>query len=403
MPVARRQPAAPTLAIDLFGDASLRNPHRAYKAIRDAGPAVRLQRPDVYAVGRFADVQAALRAPDRLISGKGIGFNDLWNASGGASLIQSDGPVHSRMRNTVIRPLSPAKLREVRSSLKRLVVGRVDSLLDRGWFDAMESLASFLPVAAVSHLVGLPEEGRGRMLDWAAATFNLIGPDIDRKDAAVAEEARAFMTSLDPSSVRSGSWAGDLFAAVESGRLSRSEAMQAISAYVIPSLDTTILAKGHMLHNLASYPDQWDELKRNPDKIPAAVLENVRHSSPVRWFGRMALEDYDVDGVIVPKGARVMLLYGSANRDERHFPDPDRFDIDRDPRDQLAWGTGPHMCVGMHLAKLEMEVMLEALVEAHAELEAGTPTVGNNRGLHGYTGLPFRMKRPGGVVGDAPD
>ena len=259
----------------------------------------------------------------------------------------------------------------------------------------MTEIATFLPVQAVSHLVGLPEAGRERMLVWAAATFNQIGPDFDAGEFAVLTEARAFMSGLTAATVRSGSWTGDLFKAVDEGRLSLGEAMGAISAYVIPSLDTTILAKGHLLHDLASHPEQWAKLRRNPEKIPQAVLESVRRNAVIRWFSRVAVEDYDVDGVVIPTGARVMLMYGAANRDERRYPDPDRFDIDRDARDHLSWGTGAHMCAGMHLARLEMEVMLEALVEADASLVAGAPVIGANRGLFGYVDLPLRIDKAG--------
>ena len=389
---------APDLDVDLFTEGSLRSPFGDYKRIRDAGPAVRLKRPDVYAIGRFADVQAALRSPDALVSGEGVGFNDAWNAGRGTNVLQMDGEPHARLRATIMKPLAPARLREARQDLKALIARRVETLVGCGWFNAMSELASFLPVQAVSHLVGLPEVGRERMLVWAAATFNQIGPDFDAEEFGVLTEARAFMSSLSPETVRSGSWTGDLFQAVETARLSPPEAMAAISAYVIPSLDTTILSKGHLLHDLAQNPDQWTKLRESPDKIPAAVLEAVRRNAVVRWFSRVAVEDYDVDGVLVPRGSRVMLIYGSANRDERRYADPDRFDVDRDARDQLCWGAGAHMCAGMHLARLEMEVMLEALVEAGAELAAGPPTVGFNRGLFGYAQLPLRIENGGRVA-----
>jgi cytochrome P450 len=199
------------------------------------------------------------------------------------------------------------------------------------------------------------------------------------------------MASLSEATVREGSWAGDLFAAARTGRLSLPEAMGALSAYIIPSLDTTILAKGALLHNLARNPDQFEHLRANPGLIGSAVIESVRRDAVIRWFARVAAADYEAGDVCIPKGERVMLLYGSANRDERRYLDPDRFDVTRDARDQLAWGAGAHMCAGLHLARLEMEVLLEALVEADVELIAGEGVMGANRGLYGFAQLPLRL------------
>jgi len=385
---------------DLFGLASLADPFPDYRRLRDAGPVVRLASPDVYAIGRFADVQTALRSPEALISGQGVGFSETFNAQRGANVLQSDGDLHFRLRASVMRPLAPSTLNQARADLKTMVSGRIAALIGQGWTDAMRTLAAFLPVEAVSHLVGLPSVGRERMLEWAAATFNLIGPDQHPDDFARLGELRAFMASLNAESVAKGSWAGDLFAAAQAGRLSVPEAMGAISAYIVPSLDTTILAKGHLLNNLAANPDQWVLLKRRPELIPGAVLEGVRRDSVLRWFSRVAVEDYAADGAVVPKGARVMLLYGAANRDERRYADPDHFDVTRDAHDQLAWGTGPHMCAGMHLARVEMEVLLEALVEANATLTAGAPVMGVNAGLFGFSALPLRLDPAGARPGN---
>jgi len=389
---------APALDVDLFAEACLKAPYADYRRVRDAAPLVRLARPEVYAIGRFAEVQAALRDPARLLSGQGVGFSEAFNAPRGMNVIQSDGELHARLRATVMRPLAPARLREARADLKAMIRTRVDALATdqdggAGEFDAMKDLAAFLPVQAIAHLVGLPGVGRERMLDWAAAAFNLIGPDQSGADLAVLAEARGFMATLSEATVASGSWAAELFAAARTGRLSPPEAMAALSAYIFPSLDTTILAKGWLLNDLATHPDQWALLRERPELIPNAVLESVRRNSVLRWFSRVAAEDYPVGDFAVPKGARVMLLYGCANRDERRYDDPDRFDIARDARDQLAWGTGAHMCAGMHLARLEMEVLLEALLEAGVAPAAGTPTLGANAGLFGFAALPMRLER----------
>ncbi|HRE43671.1 MAG TPA: cytochrome P450 [Terricaulis sp.] len=307
------------------------------------------------------------------------------------NVIQSDGELHTRLRLTVMKPLSPATISKARDDLKAMVSARVNALKGAGWFDAMRELAPFLPLQAISHLVGLPEVGRERMLAWAAAAFNLIGPNQAQADIATAMEVREFIAGLSEDAVRSGSWAGELFAAARAGKLSEVEARAAISAYLIPSLDTTILAKGHLLRNLAANPEQWDAVKSQPNLAKAAVIESVRLHSVIRWFSRVAKADYEINGTVLPAGARVMLLYGCANRDERRYTEPDRFLVTRDARDQLSWGTGPHMCAGMHLARMEMEVLLEALIEAHAELDVGEPNVGVNAGLYGFTKLPLRI------------
>jgi len=381
----------PRCDVDLFADGSLRYPFADYRRLRDLGAVVKLGSPDVYAISRFADVREALRLSDVLISGEGVGFSDAFNAPKGNNVIQTDGDQHRRMRAAVMRPLKPERLDEARPRLKAMIAKRIDELAGDSEFDAMKGLARFLPVEAIADFVGLGPEGRERMLEWAAAAFNAIGPVQDPNDIASLREAFLYMSRLDASKVRAGSWAGQLFEAASDGQISPQEALGAISAYVIPSLDTTILAKGHLLYLLAREPEQWQLLRRRPELIPSAVYESVRHSSVIRWFSRVARTDHQVGDQVVPSGARVMLLYGSANRDERRYPDPDRFDITRDARDQLAWGRGAHMCAGQYLARTEMEVMLEALVERGVTLSAGEPVMGSNKGLFGFTALPFRL------------
>ena len=396
------QTEIPVYDADLFDPAALRAPFGHYQTLRDLGPVVRLADTGIYALPRFADVRDGLQAPDRLISGLGVGFSEAWNTIRPPNLIASDGELHRKLKATVMRPLLPAQLRQHRATLKELIVTRVLAVRGTGQFDAMAEIARFLPVTAISVFVGLPEEGRASMLEWAAATFNALGPERDgsgreasARDANLLGAAWRYMASLSRDKVREGSWAGALFDAADAGRITEAEARGAMSAYVIPSLDTTILAKGHLLLNLARNPDQWARLRQDPSLIPGAVLEGVRHSAVIRWFSRSAAGPYRVGAHVVPDGARVMMMYASANRDERQYPDPDRFDITRDASRHLAWGTGPHMCAGMHLARIEMEVMLEALVETCEALDAGEPELADNAGLYGFSRLPFAL-RPAG-------
>ena len=387
-------PPAPVYEADLFAPAALRAPFGHYRALRDLGPLARLADPDVYVLSRFDQVRDALRAPDVLVSGRGVEFSDVFNMPRAPNVIQSDGELHQRLRAEVVRPLSLGQLRQHRAFLKQMIADRVAALVDRGPFDAMAEIARVLPLQAISVLVGLPEEGRAAMLDWAAATFNAIGPLREEfaSDYALLARVQAYLASQNGDTVRQGSWAHALFAAADAGRLSEAEARGAMSAYVLPSLDTTILAKGHLL---AGAPDQWRLLRENPALIPNAVIESVRHSAVIRWFSRVAHVDYCVDGHVVPEGARVMLIYASANRDERRFEQPDAFDVRCDAGAHLSWGTGRHMCAGLHLVRIEMEVMLEALAERCGTIEAGELEMGANRGLYGFNSLPLTLRSAG--------
>lgn len=396
----RATQAIPTYNGDLVSPEALRDPFPYYRAIRDLGPVVRLEHPDVYAIGRFADVQQALRMPEVLVSTRGIGFNDIVNMPvEQPPVIRSGGDRHKKLRRVITKPLMPAALKEQRDMLKALISTRLDTVIDKGEIDAVPTIARHLPMEAISYLVGLPDEGRANMLRWASATFNSAGP-LDRNgiiDAQLAEDFEAlrevnnYLLEVNPANLRPGSWAKMLFNAAEAGALSQEEARASMSALVLPSLDTTIYAKGNLLYNLGRNPDQWTLLRDNPNLISSAVLEGVRYSATVRWFSRVAAKDYQIGDAIIPEGGRVMILYGAANRDERHYPDPDRFDVRRNPTDQLGWGTGPHICGGMHLAKLEMEILIEAMVERVARIEVGTPVVGINRGLYGIDSLPMRL------------
>ncbi|HKX80476.1 MAG TPA: cytochrome P450 [Novosphingobium sp.] len=396
----RTAQAIPTYHGDLVSPDALRDPFPHYRKIRDLGAAVRLDHPDVYAIGRFRDVQQALRSPDVLVSTRGIGFNDIVNMPvEQPPVIRSGGERHMKLRRVITKPLMPAALKAQREMLKSLIGERIDAIVDQGEVDAVPAIARHLPMEAISYLVGLPEEGRANMLRWASASFNSAGP-LDRDgviDAQLAEdfeslrEVQTYLRRINPDNLRPGSWAEMLFKAAETGQLDQEEARAAMSALVLPSLDTTIYAKGNLLYSLGCNPDQWALLRGNPALVSSTVLEGVRYSATVRWFSRVAAEDYRVDDVVIPEGSRVMLLYGAANRDERHYADPDRFDVGRNPTDQLGWGTGPHMCGGMHLARLEMEVLVEAMIERVARIEVGTPVTGTNRGLYGFDSLPIRL------------
>ena len=380
----------PELAADLYSDAAILDPHPLYRAIRDLAPAVWLSAHGVWALGRFADVRAALRADEVLVSGRGIALNEAVNATPSRTTLASDGELHRRRRAVLMKPMMPSALEEVRGTVERLADDLVTRLLARDAFDGIADFARFLPVSVVSHLVGLPEEGRERMLAWAAATFDALGPWNARAEAGAKELLALvrYALAVERGRLAPGGWAVRLFEAADAGRLDPEDVPGLLIDYVAPSLDTTILATGHLLHLLGSHPEQWARVRENPALVPGAVHEALRYEAPVRAFSRFAVKPYRADGVAIPEGERVLVLFGAANRDERRYPDPDRFDVTRDARDHLGFGHGVHRCAGGHLAQLELEALLRALVARVRRIEVGEPLPLLSNVLRGWRSFP---------------
>jgi len=385
----------PAYETDIYSDDAIRDPHPHYRAMRDLGPLVYLPMYDLYALPRYADVRNALVKSDRFLSGQGVaGFR--WPAHiDVANTLASDEPLHSRFRKVVGAPLAPPALGPLTERIETAAFDLIQRLVRQGEFDGMSSLAQFLPISIVSSLVGLPEKGRERMLDWAAASFDVLGVDNARSAAAMGEVGAMVhyvQTQCSPDTVAPGGWASDIWAAVGEGRLTPQEGGILHIDLLAPSLDTTIFATGHLLNFLGRHPDQWRRIKADPALIPLAIEEAVRLESPIRAFARVANGDQDIDGSVLPDGARVLVMYASANRDERRWQDPDRFWMDRPYlASHLGFGGGRHACVGMHLAKLEIRSLLKAMVALVDEIEVGEPTLRLNNVLRGFASLPTRF------------
>ena len=386
--------AIPSVDGDLYADETIRDSRPLFARIRDAGPVVWLPRNRLHAIGRFDDVRAALRDDATFISGRGVAANPIANRLGRGTTLNSDGDVHDRRRRILMRSLGAKALAEVQGTIDADAERLIDDLVTRESFDAVADFGAGLPVAVVATLVGVRAD-HTRMLEWAAATFDALGPTNRRGRAQMrtALGLYGYTRRLTRKNVAPGSWAASVFDARDRGEIGTAEARSLVIDFVAPALDTTILGSAYLLLMLARHPEAWETVRSDPSLIPAAVVEAVRLAAPVRVFTRYVARDTEVDGTPLPKGSRVAILYGSANRDERRFPDPDRFDLRRDDATHLGWGNGPHTCVGIHLAKLEMLALLRAMVPRVARIEAGTPEPLMNNTLQGIAALPARLHR----------
>ncbi|WP_433368014.1 cytochrome P450 [Streptosporangium sp. CA-115845] len=383
-------PQGPSLDLDLFSDEALTDPFPLYQLIRDTAPAVYLPRYDAWALGRYADVRAALADWESFSSAQGIGLNDLANAATRGMIIATDPPEHDKLRNVLAARLSPKAIRQLKEDIERRADELVEPLVQGREFDAVNDLARAFPISIVLDLIGLPQDGRDKVLGWADAAFSASGPPGARTDAAfpLLQDQLAYLSGIRPEELTPGSMGRAIYDAAAEGKIAQESCVPLMSAYVTAGLDTTINAISNAVWYFARNPEQWDLLRRDPSLIPSAFNEVLRMEAPVQFFCRVATRDVDIDGVPLPAGSRLMMLYASANRDERKWDDPTRFDVTRNPMDQLAFGYGMHGCAGQGLARLEGHSILAALARRVERFEVGEPVRRLNQLIRGLDALP---------------
>lgn len=389
----RRAPAGvPSFDLDLHADAMLADPYPTYVRFREAGGIIWLERHQMFGASRYAEVAQILGDWRTFTCGEGVGMNDVIAAV--PTSLQTDPPEHDRYRRIETKPLLPKAIRALEPALRDLATRTVGELCSRERFDGVTELAQVLPLGIVAKQVGFPPEGEQRMLDWAAAAFDSFGM-IDnwrtQRGLETMREAGAYLQSV-PDRLLPGSWADQLMRAGDKDELDRETCLGLISDYLYPSLDTTVHAISAGLKLFADHPDQWDLLRHDRSLLPGAVSEVMRLATPIQWFTRKVAREHRIGDAVMPEGSRVVVFYGSANRDERRFSDPERFDITRPSSDQLGFGRGKHVCMGMPLARLEMQVLFDVMADSVARIETGRSERALNNVLHGYSHLEVAFR-----------
>jgi cytochrome P450 len=369
--------SALTSTLDPYADEALLNPWPLYGELREMGSAVWLEKYGMFALTRYDAVAKALRDWQAFPSSFGVMMNDDMNRLLRGNTLCSDGITHRQLRRVVMRPITPAALTSLGEEVEQEAEAVVGRLCGKGRFCATEELATHLPITIVSDAIGLPKEGRERMMEWSIGMFNCFGPMNERSRNAMpvlSEMMEYARTHAVPGKLKPGSWAEAIHHAAAAGEVP-SEAVPAMMIdYMGPSLDTTIFGISSGVWLFSNHPDQWDLVRNDPSLIPGAINEILRMEAPIQDFSRHVASDYDLDGVSLPEGSRVIIFYGAANRDPRQFPHPDRFDVRRDNAGRhMAFGAGPHACLGMNLARLEMRALFTALARKvtrfHVEAE----------------------------------
>lgn len=391
----------PTLDLDPFDPEVLRDPLPAQAALRDAGPLVRLPRYDTWAIARYAEVHAVLSDWQSFESSAGVGLTNFrtqepWRPP--SLLLEADPPHHDAPRAVLAKVLGPRALRKLRADWLADAEALVDEVLPGGTveLDAVPALAAAFPLRVFPDAVGLAREGREHLLPYGDHAFNAFGPTdnplVLAGNASMPEHAGWVARQCERDVLAQAGFGADIWAAADRGELTHAQAPLVVRSLLTAGVDTTVHGIGAVLHALAVTPGAWQLLRERPELVRVAFDEAVRWESPVQAFFRTTVRDVPVGDAVVPAGEKVLVFFAAANRDPRRWADPDTFDLTRDPSGHVGFGMGIHQCVGQHVARLEAESLLTALLARVTSLEpAGEPVRHLNNTLRSWESLPLRL------------
>lgn len=381
--------------LDLFSDEVMLDPYPHLAELRELAAVVYMETSNLWGLTRYEHNRAAM-ANWKVFSSRSVAFNDTMNQILVGTSLATDPPDHRALRKVLMERLSPRALRDVEADIAAVADRMVAGLVDRGSFEAMDDLARALPLTVVADLIGVQGRVRENMLVWGEAAFNCLGPMNQRTAQSFPIAGELFQWSVEckAEDLSEGSFGRAIFDAAERGDIPHETCGMIIHQYVAAGMDSTITALGNAIYLLATHPEQFDLMRRDRSLIPAAFNEIMRYESPIHAFGRFVTEDFEIEGTVIPGGSQAVLLYGAANRDPRHYEDPDVFRIERDPGDHLSFGHGPHVCAGRGLAKLEIYAVLDALARRVQRLTVGEPTRRLGNSTRSFDTLPVLSIEP---------
>jgi len=300
------------------------------------------------------------------------------------TMITADGGVHTRYRRLVSKAFSPRAIAVLEPTVRTITTKLIDSWIDRDRIELVEDFAVPLPVEVIANALNVPEDRLADFRRWSDATVLTFGatPTVGERVAAirtVQELQRFFVAALEE---RRRAPQDDLLTGLLEARIDDDdeevddkrpldvpEMVSLVQELLVGGNETTTKLIAEMVRLLAADPGRWEHLRAHPEAIPTVVEESLRLASPAQAMWRLATQDIELGGVAIPAGSRVVLSYASANRDEGLYDQPDEFDPDRaNLTEHLAFGRGPHFCIGASLARLEARVAFEELVQRVASI-----------------------------------
>jgi len=386
------------LPADFYAD-----PYPYYHALRVHSP-VRLMPDGSRLLTRYADVVAVYKDPAAFSSDKKAEFRPKYGDSllyehHTTSLVFNDPPLHTRVRRLILGALTPRAIEAMEPGLERLVDGLLEAMARKARVDLIEDFASAIPIEIIGNLLGVPVDERGPLREWSLAILGALEPALTAEQLARGNRAlREFLDYLERLVEARRAGPGDPERDVltrlirgegDGERLTHHELLHQCVFLLNAGHETTTNLIGNALHALACWPEERARLIAQPGLIRTAVEECLRFESSNQLGNRITTREVEVGGERLQAGTPVTLCIGAANRDPAQFPDPDRFDVGRAPNRHLAFGSGPHQCAGMHLARLEGKVAISRFLARFPRYRLlGEPERARRARFRGFLRIP---------------
>jgi cytochrome P450 len=364
---------------DFFHPEVINNPYPYFAELREKAPLYWLKSLQVHVLSRYEDVAYVLKNPalfssvDIRIAGmKREERTELGELSSVSNLVNSDPPIHTRLRGLVSRAFLPKRISEMEPRVRELSQGLVAEMSGHDEFDFMDGLASPLPVTIIAEMLGIEVSRRRDFKRWSDSLMSSTAESMrtgKMSEEAVrnAREMFAYMTEI--AEKRRLEPKGDLISMlVQGGEGAEALSPQEVNSFAVLLLiagnETTTNLLGNALLALIRNPEQYEWLRRDPSREACAAVaeETLRYDSPVLGLMRRATKEVELGGGKIPADSTVMVMMASANHDPRKFPNPERFDPQRDTNGTLSFGHGIHFCLGAPLSRLEAPVALQELM-----------------------------------------
>lgn len=376
------------------------DPYPVYRSLMEEDPVYYNERLDFYAVTRFEHCFEAFSDWETYSSAKGTVLELMGENVPGPLIIFMDPPRQTRLRNLVSRAFTPRRIAALEPAIRKIATGYLDAMLERadGTCDVVKEFTAKLPMDVISTLLGIPPDDRDTVRGWSNEILHRDSGNplptargvaamrslSEYFGEAVAERRRSprddIMTLLTQASIVEGG---------EAQELTNLELTAFFNLLATAGNETVTKFLATAYYWLARYPDQRRLLVDDPSLCRGAVEETLRYDPPSQYQGRVLTRDAEIDGKIVPKDARLLIINGASGRDPRKFPDPDRYDVRRQIDMHLGLGYGHHICVGASLARLESRIGLEELLARIPDYEVDPNGIErmHSSNVRGFSGL----------------